>query len=999
MGSKRYPITIAIILVLGSFHSSAQWTADGYGVFGNTFYSVYTNGTVALAGTTSQGIFVSLDNGSSWHASNTGLTSPLISCLAGLGSRLFAGTGSGLFVSNDNGTTWTFAGVSDYIYGLCVSGSNIFASANNGPFLSTDGGLSWVPVTTGIPSGSGIGTLASGGTYLFGGNSNGEVYVSSDQGSHWIKTPLNAYYIYSLAVNGSDVFAASNAGLYHSPDLGVTWVLLNNAPSPILSLIVSAGKVFASTTQNIYATSDNGTTWSSSGGINGNSIPSMAAHGSDLYAASYGGGVIHSTDNGLIWNPANNGLVNLPAQNLVVDGNYFYAQAFNGIVRSSDGGTTWSTSNSGLSDPNISAIVVKGDSIMVGTWLGNMFLSTDHGASWIPSGSGLPSLGITSLTVSGNNIFAGTNAGLFMSSDGSSWSSVVLGAPSPAIRATIAKGNDIFVVSNTATINYSADQGATWISTGTLNYIKSLAIAGGNLVAGTDIGLFTSSNLGMTWTQVGSNALTGGVNTLSASGNNVFLVAGSTDVYLFSGNSLTSLSTGLPPYYRSVPALVPIGSEVFAIVNTADNQSGSIWHRSILSLPTITALSNVQGTVGSVVTITGSNFSASRTGNLIQFNNVLAPVLQATTDSLVVVVPSTYGNATIQVTTKGKSVTSLTSFKIIPNITGFTPDRGYAGTSVIVNGTGLDPSLTTVYFNGTSSFGTTTNTSISTSVPDFATSGPITVLIGGLLYASPGTFTVLPFVTGFSPTSGSSGTEVNIQGSGFGSVTDDVIVTFNSITAQITYRSPKGMVVNAPPGVQTGPITVSVNGNLAQEQVPFVVLPLPAFCFDPPPQPSISVLGSATPNPVILSSSPFGNQWFLDGSPMPGATDSVLMVRVSGSYSVQVTQLGCQSPVSTVQVVTVTDAVTGFPEPVSGSRALRVFPNPATDVIMINLDSFQKDKLVDIECFNALGRCLASFQQEGGNQVPLQLANYPSGVYLIRASQMGSNQQARFVKP
>ncbi len=69
-------------------------------------------------------------------------------------------------------------------------------------------------------------------------------------------------------------------------------------------------------------------------------------------------------------------------------------------------------------------------------------------------------------------------------------------------------------------------------------------------------------------------------------------------------------------------------------------------------------------------------------------------------------------------------------------------------------------------------------------------------------------------------------------------------------------------------------------------------------------------------NTVLTSSTASGNQWFLNGNPVAGATGQTLAASASGSYTVQVTGNGCTavSPaVSVTQTVVAVPTITGNP--------------------------------------------------------------------------------------
>jgi Carboxypeptidase regulatory-like domain len=81
--------------------------------------------------------------------------------------------------------------------------------------------------------------------------------------------------------------------------------------------------------------------------------------------------------------------------------------------------------------------------------------------------------------------------------------------------------------------------------------------------------------------------------------------------------------------------------------------------------------------------------------------------------------------------------------------------------------------------------------------------------------------------------------------------------------------------------------------------VPIVTPPMPAIT---PGGPTSFCTGGSV---LLTSSSATGNQWYLNGSPIGGATNQTYSAAVSGGYTVRVTASGCASTSSTATVVTV----------------------------------------------------------------------------------------------
>ena len=131
--------------------------------------------TNLFAGTWGGGVFLSIDNGTSWTAVNSGWTYTTVLSLAVSGTNLFAGTGGGVFLSINNGTSWTAVNsglTNTTVLSLAVSGTNLFAGTEGGVFLSTNNGTSWTAVNSGLTN-TVVLSLAVSGTNLFAGTYGG----------------------------------------------------------------------------------------------------------------------------------------------------------------------------------------------------------------------------------------------------------------------------------------------------------------------------------------------------------------------------------------------------------------------------------------------------------------------------------------------------------------------------------------------------------------------------------------------------------------------------------------------------------------------------------------------------------------------------------------------------------------------------------------------------------------------------------------------------------
>ena len=133
--TKFFLISVLLPLIGLSSLVNAQWTQTN-GPYGGSIACVTSDGTNIFAGTR-EGVFLSINNGSSWTAVNNGLTNPNVSSLAISGTNIFAGTyqGSGVFLSTNNGSSWTAVNnglTSTSVYSLVISGTNIYAGTGGG---------------------------------------------------------------------------------------------------------------------------------------------------------------------------------------------------------------------------------------------------------------------------------------------------------------------------------------------------------------------------------------------------------------------------------------------------------------------------------------------------------------------------------------------------------------------------------------------------------------------------------------------------------------------------------------------------------------------------------------------------------------------------------------------------------------------------------------------------------------------------------------------------
>ncbi|HQQ82122.1 MAG TPA: FG-GAP-like repeat-containing protein [Cyclobacteriaceae bacterium] len=380
----------------------------------NDFLSVHATDNALFAGSWGSGVFKSTDHGDSWTEVNNGLSfdaSTMIESISHSGGRIFVTTNDqGVYVSDDAGLSWQLRSDGVEVAGcpaVVIVGTVAITGTANGIFRSTNDLQTWSPANTGFFA-SQIKSMVAIKDALY--VSAGGLQRSDKFGVNWTK--LLAQNVSTVAARGDSLFVGMNAftRFAFSPDGGVNWVFPANNGLPfaeINSFAFHGSKIFAATFSGLFVTTDQGETWTSlSDSFVSPAIAEVVMLQGVLYAVVSGSGHYQSTDDGLTWN-YNPILAGISVNHLnKLDDFYFASTADRGVRFSQDGGN-FGTASYGMNDLNITAMIITGKDIIVGSVFGEVSYSPNWGANWYPIGERVPGP-VMSLVRMGNTIVAGT---------------------------------------------------------------------------------------------------------------------------------------------------------------------------------------------------------------------------------------------------------------------------------------------------------------------------------------------------------------------------------------------------------------------------------------------------------------------------------------------------------------------------------------------------------------------------------------------------------------
>jgi hypothetical protein len=307
------------------------------------------------------------------------------------------------------------------------------------------------------------------------------------------------------------------------------------------------------------------------------------------------------------------------------------------------------------------------------------------------------------------------------------------------------------------------------------------------------------------------------------------VITGTNFVFVTEVRFANVLTTFTVDSATQITAKVPGGSATGQI--TVTTQSGSATSVDTFTVdtagPEVTSFTPNGGTGGTVVTITGTRFGLATS---VTFGGVAATTFTIDNATQITATAPNAGNTgPICVNAPGPlSGCSLTDFFFPPRVTGFTPPQGLPGDNVTINGANFQ-GASAVSFNGAAASPFVVNpagTTITTTVPANATTGPVTVTTPAGNGTSIALFGVVPEITSFNPVHAGPGTTVTIHGFRFTGATN---VSFNGANATFSVVDASTINATVPVAATNGPISVTTPGGIATSIDAFEVAQTPVI--------------------------------------------------------------------------------------------------------------------------------------------------------------------------
>ncbi|TCC86313.1 IPT/TIG domain-containing protein [Pedobacter hiemivivus] len=232
------------------------------------------------------------------------------------------------------------------------------------------------------------------------------------------------------------------------------------------------------------------------------------------------------------------------------------------------------------------------------------------------------------------------------------------------------------------------------------------------------------------------------------------------------------------------------------------------------------------GNAGTLVSIVGEGFGTELSKYSATISGKAAEVISATESTIVVRMPEGGVTGALALTYDSRNFDLGQYIYQALSVQNVFPANGPAGSQIRITGAGFSSTTgpATVFINGKPALVVSVSDEIIVAeVPVDAGFGPIVVKVDGK--EAKGQNFTYQAISNIKPLSGGKNTKVTITGVGFEELAAGNLIDFNGTSATVLEATKEKLVVLAPDGVKTGPLSVNINGQKTSGPVFTVVAP------------------------------------------------------------------------------------------------------------------------------------------------------------------------------
>lgn len=349
---------------------------------------------------------------------------------------------------------------------------------------------------------------------------------------------------------------------------------------PVYWVRGTTSTLFAVTSNDVVSSTNSGGQWNDIPVLSqSNTVDRISTSGDTVVAFGFPESQI-SLDNGQNWTAINDPATSFSITAMIIeDGILYAATSGDYIYRSTTLGASWTQVTSNFGSEYINALTSQGTTILAATDDG-LYRSSNSGVTFTQAA--LPGSSFNRIYMSGNYAFAYSGLdGIYKSNDnGSTWTlfQPIGGLPYPDIFDFCLSGDKIFatafddlIVSDTSAqnwtpVNYNQD----------IDFSFTIHKQGTTLFAGTNRGIFTSVNQGVTWTEMNNGIIPVATEALTMLNDTLFAGSNIYGVSHYSGAGWEFSGLGL----RNTFDIITHGTDLytasdFGIYKSSD--SGNNW--------------------------------------------------------------------------------------------------------------------------------------------------------------------------------------------------------------------------------------------------------------------------------------------------------------------------------------------------------------------------------------------------------------------------------------